>query len=243
MTDQTLYATLGPGDLLFEEGQEGADMFIIERGDVELVRRVDGEERPLAVLGEGEFFGEMSMLEGLPRVASARARSDCRLLKIDRDAFEALIASRPDVAVQMLRRLSERLREFYERERDMPAPSALAAETATGERAPQRSVHLVHSESGRHVDLPAEGDMSVGRADVVTGRVPDLDLTELDKLHSVSRLHAKILRRNGLTFVVEESASSNGTFVDGRRIEPGAVEELAVGTEVRFGLVTFELES
>src|SRR3954469_24165329 len=68
------------GTVLFEEGQPGHVMYIVVAGEIEIRRRVGETERLLAVLGDGEFFGEMAILSGRPRSATAVVRSAARLL-------------------------------------------------------------------------------------------------------------------------------------------------------------------
>src|SRR3954471_24489263 len=67
------------GTVLFEEGQPGHVMYIVVAGEIEIRRRVGDAARVLAVLGGGEFFGEMAILSGRPRSATAVARSAARL--------------------------------------------------------------------------------------------------------------------------------------------------------------------
>ncbi len=99
------------GEVIFEENDIGAEMFVVMRGSVEIVKKVHDLEKMLLVLEKGDFFGEMSLLEGLPRSASARAREDCELIAIHGTAFEQLIQSQPELAARMLKKMSERLRE------------------------------------------------------------------------------------------------------------------------------------
>src|ERR1700734_565942 len=74
---------LGAGEYIFREGDLGTEMYIIHEGKVEILNRLGEEARVLAVLEKGDFFGEMSVLEDLPRAASARAQTDSRLLQIN----------------------------------------------------------------------------------------------------------------------------------------------------------------
>jgi CRP-like cAMP-binding protein len=97
------------GALLFEEGQPGDDMYIVVTGEVELRRRVGASERVLAVLGAGEFFGEMAILNARPRSATAVARTAARLFVIDRTTFEAMLRARPEIALRIIRALATRL--------------------------------------------------------------------------------------------------------------------------------------
>src|SRR5581483_8594224 len=98
------------GELIFEEGQPGDSMFIIERGEVEIRLPDDeGSVTILASLGPGEFFGELSLLDGKPRSASAMAASDAQLLRLQRTTFLAILKE-PHVLEAVLCVLSERIR-------------------------------------------------------------------------------------------------------------------------------------
>ena len=68
-------------ELDFREGDLGTEMYIINEGKVEILNQVGDEEQVLAVLEKGDFFGEMSVLEDLPRAATARAATDVRLCR------------------------------------------------------------------------------------------------------------------------------------------------------------------
>ena len=99
-------------DFIFREGEIGTDMYIIQSGQVEILKlQANDEERQLAILGQGDFFGEMSILEDLPRTASARALSKCRLVEINGTTFNSMLRKNPEIAVRMMRKLSRRLRE------------------------------------------------------------------------------------------------------------------------------------
>jgi putative ABC transport system ATP-binding protein len=72
--------TLQPGEVLFEQGDAGSRIYVVEQGEVELVRqRADGTEELLAVTASGDYFGELAALFGLRRAAAARARTEATL--------------------------------------------------------------------------------------------------------------------------------------------------------------------
>ncbi len=112
--DADLLVSFKAGETIFLQGQAGDKMYIIETGEVELARRFGPSERQISALAVGDFFGEMSVLEDLPRTATARALSDCRLLPIDPATFDHLLRQHPEITVRMLRTLSGRLREIDE---------------------------------------------------------------------------------------------------------------------------------
>src|SRR5580693_10182465 len=105
---------LPAGEYVFREGDLGTEMFIIQEGKIEILNRMGDEDRVLAVLEKGDFFGEMSVLEDLPRAASARALTDTRLLQINGSTFDQMLQANPEIAVRMMRKLSRRLRETDE---------------------------------------------------------------------------------------------------------------------------------
>lgn len=110
LADIALEASFASGDTIFEENQEPHHLYIIVQGKVEVFRRVNDHVRPLAHLGEKECFGEMAILDDLPRSASVRAAEPTTVLKIDRESFHELILERPQIAFAIFRILSGRLR-------------------------------------------------------------------------------------------------------------------------------------
>lgn len=113
---QVLHArTYRPGEVVFVEGDIGRALFILESGSVELTRRgPGGEAMPLYTMKPGEWFGEMALLESLPRSATATAAETSRLHLLYRTKLEALLLSRPRIGVTIMghlaRLLSTRLR-------------------------------------------------------------------------------------------------------------------------------------
>ena len=99
------------GAVLFREGDRGATMYVIRSGKVKIWKHISETELTLAVLGPGEFFGEMALLEGLPRSAGATVVEDAQLIELERTAFETLVRKNGEIAVRLMRRLSSRLRE------------------------------------------------------------------------------------------------------------------------------------
>lgn len=100
------------GDIiLMEDDDTSQSLFIIAKGEVKVVLTAeDGREAILASLKEGDFFGEMSLLDGEPRSATVRAVEDSRLLTIRREDFLAAIRKQPDLALTLLGEMSKRLR-------------------------------------------------------------------------------------------------------------------------------------
>jgi CRP-like cAMP-binding protein len=78
---------------------------------VNIAKTVGGVEKILASLGPGEFLGEMSILSGKPRSATATCAEDCKLLVIDAKTYEAMIRGNAEIAVRLIKKLAERLQE------------------------------------------------------------------------------------------------------------------------------------
>lgn len=95
------------GTEICRQGEPGATMFAIVEGIVE-VRR-DG--RVLETLGEGEFFGEMALVDHSPRSATAVAATDCRIVAIDEKRFGFMVQQTPFFALEVIRVLVRRLRQ------------------------------------------------------------------------------------------------------------------------------------
>lgn len=99
-----------PADtMIFSESQGGAEMYIIQTGKVEISKVVDGNEVVLAVLKQGDMFGEMALLENKPRSASAIARESCRLLVVNRANFNQMVTTQPQLIARLTTTLAERL--------------------------------------------------------------------------------------------------------------------------------------
>src|SRR5438128_7529341 len=99
------------GPVLFRAGDRGQSMYVIRSGKVNISKRIGDSEITLAVLGAGEFFGEMALLEGLPRSAGATVVEEALLIEVEQGAFATVVRRNSEIAVRLLRRLSSRLRE------------------------------------------------------------------------------------------------------------------------------------
>ncbi|MBA3391889.1 MAG: Crp/Fnr family transcriptional regulator [Deltaproteobacteria bacterium] len=112
------------GSVLFEEGQPGDYMYVVLAGEVEIRRQVGETERVLAVLPPGEFFGEMAILNGRPRSATAVVRTGARLLVIEGRTFEAMLRARPEIALRIIKSLATRLESANQHVELLLLPSA-----------------------------------------------------------------------------------------------------------------------
>ena len=102
------------GEILFREGESGKEMYVVQTGKVNITKKVRETEKILATLGAGEFLGEMALLNNKPRSAGAVVAEDAKLLVIDPKTFEAMIRGNVEIAVRLIKKLSDRLQEADE---------------------------------------------------------------------------------------------------------------------------------
>jgi CRP/FNR family transcriptional regulator/CRP/FNR family cyclic AMP-dependent transcriptional regulator len=112
LADRVRRRKFARGDLIFQKDDPGQSLFIIESGSVRIyVPGTQGADLTLAVMGPGDFFGDMSLLDGRPRSASAAAATDSVLLSLERSEFTSVMRSRPDAALSILAVIASRLRD------------------------------------------------------------------------------------------------------------------------------------
>ena len=102
---------ISKGQVLFKEGDPGDKLFVVVEGKLKLgTSSGDGRENLLSILGPGDMFGELSLFDPGPRTATATAVVDSRLLALANDQVIGWVTAHPDVSLQLLKRLSQRLR-------------------------------------------------------------------------------------------------------------------------------------
>jgi len=100
---------LQAGTVIFQEGEEGDQMFIIQGGRVKVSRLIGGKEHMLAVLGKGDFFGEMALVTRERRTATVSTLEPVRLLAFNREGFLNMINKNPKIALNIIDKLCRRL--------------------------------------------------------------------------------------------------------------------------------------
>jgi CRP-like cAMP-binding protein len=198
-----LFSQLGPPDLarvlevareraypknsviLFED-DPGDALYVVKQGQVKVVLiGEDGREVILSVLGEGDFFGEMALIDDEPRSAHVIAMSDSTLLVLRREDFQGLLMQTPGIALAMLRELTRRLRRVDEKVGSLVLLDVNGrvarllldlAEEAGGERITRRLTHHTIAQmigSSRETvsrtmrELVDKGFIEVSRRDIV----------------------------------------------------------------------------
>ena len=232
------------GDYIFREGDEGDEMYIIQTGRVSIQKVIAGKKTPISVLEKGDFFGEMSVLERLPRTADAEALEDADLITINSQTFGEMIRSNPEIAVRMLRKYSMRMREFSDQlELLLVSRDGAQAEVPTGEGISQAPptptipsketarAYFIAKNSGKMYHVYKD-EVLLGRYDSVTGHRPEVDLTEEDVNRNVSRRHARLVHKQGAHYIAEEIGSMNGTYLNGKKLSTGVLTPIQDGDEL-----------
>lgn len=233
------------GSFVFREGEEGDEMFIIQSGKVAICKDIRNKKTTLALLEKGDFFGEMSILERLPRTADAEVVEEADLITINSQTFGEMIRSNPEIAVRMLRKYSMRMRELSEQmEHHMAEPRDAGEFVVASPDAPSRQqmpatvpapgktkAYFIGKNTGKIYPIYKD-EVLLGRYDSVTGHRPEIDLTEEDVNRNVSRRHARLLHKDGTYHVAEEIGTMNGTYLNGKKLPTGVLTPIKDGDEL-----------
>ena len=230
------------GHVLFNEGEEGEEMYIIQTGRVAIKKKVQDGDTTLATLEKGDFFGEMAILERLPRSATAEVVEAGDLIVISGETFGDMIKANPEIAIRMLRKYSIRLRETNKQIEHMyqhggggampePAPEVQPTPATDGTLQAEAMAYFISPVTGNVFPI-FKTDALIGRFDSVTGTAPEIDLTNEDQSRNISRRHARVVIKDGEFFVAEEIGTMNGTFVNGSKLPNGVLTPISDGDEL-----------
>lgn len=244
MTEQEFAA----GHVFFRPGDPGDRAYLLHAGEVEVLAGADGSPTRVGLLGPGDVFGEMALIEERPRTLTARAVSAGRVSPMTRDEFEHQLTHDPARTRRYLRSLFERIRVLTARVGEGAEPAAAVqpavpspAELPQGRGRLADWVVVLHPLTRRSAQtLPDEGllvtrfPLRIGRTTGANEREA-LDLNDVWLLdeppYTVSRNHCEIdVGRNGplvldrgshLGCVVNDRRIGGRTAVDFARLEPG----------------------
>jgi CRP/FNR family transcriptional regulator, cyclic AMP receptor protein len=204
------------GDEIFREGDPAEAAYVIDSGEVEIVKELKGANVVLARLGPGEIFGEMGLVEDKPRSAGARAVGDVSLERMSHEHFMYVLMHRPKEAISYLKVLFERLRSVNAMlsVEDAPAPPVKADKPTL--------IQLLPDSSEAKRFLPEEGlaidrlPFRFGRAHADPMATNDFVVVDQEPF-SVSRYHF-LIDRDGSDIVVRDRGSYLGTIVNDQAI-------------------------
>jgi CRP/FNR family transcriptional regulator, cyclic AMP receptor protein len=183
---------------IFRKGTPGLGMVVILKGRVRISSvGPDGDEVVLAHLGEGEVFGEMTLLDGKERTADATAVAECELLLIDRRDFLPFLRANPDVTLRLLALVCERLRRTTEQVEDMIFLDAEA-------RLAKKLLALGQAEPRRKSALPQHMTVTVSQREL--GIMIGLTRESINKQLSAWHREGIIKVEGGAIVVLDEAA-------------------------------------
>ena len=155
----------GKDQVIFQEGDPGTALYVIVEGRVRIARSSpDGRERTIILLGPGDFFGELALLDGGARSEDAIVHEDSELLLVPREDFLAFLLEQPQVAMSLLVALSQRLRRTSQLVNDA------AFFDVRARLARVRAGHVPGGRSERPSPRPSRGVRVVDRAGKRSGR-------------------------------------------------------------------------
>jgi len=189
------------GTVLFEEGQPGDFMYVVQRGEVEIRRQVGETERVIAVLPVGEFFGEMAILNGRPRSATAVVKIPSRLLVIEGKTFEAMLRARPEIAMRIIKSLGARLENANQHIELLLLPTPN-----------HRVVQCLRHMADEQLELAGAGTSNANTAILVPKGVPDIALRVGLPVHEVSDVIDR-LRAARLVLLAEDAGIDGTGFI------------------------------
>ncbi len=113
MADQSLADRFGVrvsvGTTVFRQGDLGGSMYVIRAGKVRVLKESHGRQRVVTTLGPGDFFGEMAVVTGRPRSATAEVIEEAELLKVPSDKLQEMVTGAGEIAIRLIRHLAERV--------------------------------------------------------------------------------------------------------------------------------------
>ena len=110
MEEGALGREYSDGEIICREGEIGNCLYVIQAGEVEVVRQESGSEVVTSSLQTGAIFGEMAIIDRQPRSRTVRAKGKARVLTLDKKAFLRRVHEDPSLAFQILRQMSLRIR-------------------------------------------------------------------------------------------------------------------------------------
>lgn len=139
------------GQQVFGEGEIGAEMFIIQSGKVRISKRSKDGEKTLVILEEGDFFGEMAVIDKGPRSATATAVEETKCIALNEELFEQQMQNNARIVKKILKNMSARLRDANKQIENLLIKD-------TNSRVAHTLLHLAHKHGGKNtIDIKLDG--------------------------------------------------------------------------------------
>ncbi len=230
--------TYSKGDIIFKCDDNNKSLLVIHKGRVKLKRRIDDKIYDVAELSKGDIITFNTFAIESTRVYIAEALDDeTILIEIPQNLFSSFIYKNPEISLKVIRKISTLLlrteNEFrqamnlvnsmYSKDKKEPEKKRLPSNVKAYfiVEKTMKKIQLVHTKT------------IIGRRDVSSGFVPDIDLSEEDKEKYISRRHAIVFFDQGEFYVKEEIGVINGTFLNGEKLKTNVPYKLKNGDVLR----------
>jgi CRP-like cAMP-binding protein len=228
------------GETILRENDLGEVAYIIEKGRVEITKRVGDRDLHLTTVGPGETLGEMSIVDDKPRSATAIALEPTEVTEVHQDEFYEALQTDPQLAITLLKSLFERLREADARLLRVRAelegvvvPAAPPSPPLSAPRRAQPVVHLRALTAEAEMALPEGAEVRIDRFPFRIGRASHNPLVhnELELQDEIpwqiSRHHLAFVLEDGRVGIVDRGSHLGSRFGDsrlgGHQVEPGPI--------------------
>lgn len=173
------------GTILFRDGDLSKEMYVIHNGKVKISKQAGDAEKTLAVLGPGEFVGEMAALLNKPRSATAEVMEDSLLLVIAPQTFETMIATDVSIAVKIIKKLASRILEANEKIESLMLKDNMS-----------RIVHIL-TQMAETKGIKDRGDVIINMTARELAREADADIPVVnDLIERLSQINIVMLEEN-----------------------------------------------
>jgi len=190
-------------EIIFSEGSKGRDMYVIISGDIEISQIINNKPFTLSILEPGDFFGEMSTIRGVPRVATAKAIGKVEVIKVSPEIFKSMIQHKPGFGVKIIKELCnridsgnkkiEKLSLLNQMERIIVMLSNLATDYGAK---PFKSIKIVYDNALNEIALKTKADKeTVGKIIASLAKYNRIGVVEEDGIKYIG-LTDKLLRHD-----------------------------------------------
>ncbi len=231
--------TYSKGDIIFKCSDNEKSLLVIHKGRVKLKRRIEDKIYDVGEFSKGDIITFNTFAVESTRVYIAEALDDeTVLIEIPQNLFSSFIYKNPEISLKVIRKISTLLlRTENEFRQAMTIVNTIQSKEGKKEVEKKQlplniRAYFIVEKSMRKVELLYTKTI-IGRRDLSTGFVPDIDLSEEDKEKYISRRHAIVFFDQGEFYVKEEIGVINGTFLNGEKLKTNVPYKLKNGDVLR----------